>query len=628
MSNQGSKKIFSSLYTKPHMPIPIKNKVFRRILIAAGYIILLLLPVYCLYFTECLNYADGERLWKFFINRMPLIPFDLMILYGIWICFLCVFKKGWLGTILYGGFFAMISSVNYLKHAMTGDYFYPWDIQQIGNLGELSHFITVSFPTEFLVLFAVIALLAVVVFLSGAEIPLRWPIRFCIPIFIIAFSLFSVSSTEKAISLLNKHTLYFENAALQSSNYSANGFIGAFTVNILSMNVEKPENYTKDIITAFIREKESIPATDSFSSPDIILILSESFWDPTVLPNTVFSEDPLPCYHALSKQNNIITGDFYTSAFGGGTSRPEFEILTGLSSDFLPAGCVPWQYIKRDTESYVSEYKEIGYTTIAVHPYNAGFYYRDKTYGFIGIDQLHFEDDIYALKNKIEVTISGKQISDDSFCSALEYYLEQNDSTPVFLFGISMENHQPYIDKFDKPTITVTNDAFDDEINNNIRNYTTGLREADQCLKRLVEYVNNRDKETVLVWFGDHLPSLGANFGAYAKSGFIDPANLDSEKIFQTPFLVYSNFEFNPSTILHPGPDNEVSSYNLMNGVAQCIGAPRSEYMQILEDYYKVMPYYNKHLNKEFTDESFKYNEVQKIITYDRTVGEHYSEKN
>lgn len=74
-----------------------------------------------------------------------------------------------------------------------------------------------------------------------------------------------------------------------------------------------------------------------------------------------------------------------------------------------------------------------------------------------------------------------------------------------------MENHQPYPDKFETPDIEVKNDAFDESTANAVTNFTTGIADADKCLKRLVDYIDSRDRDTILVWFGDHLPTLGGN---------------------------------------------------------------------------------------------------------------------
>lgn len=114
----------------------------------------------------------------------------------------------------------------------------------------------------------------------------------------------SVSTPEKVTRLLNKNALYLEDMALQTSNYQANGFVGAFTINILSSNIQKPDNYSKDAVDALLDGYTEQDKSDNFSSPDIILVLSESFWDPTLLPGTTFSADPLENYREIASREN------------------------------------------------------------------------------------------------------------------------------------------------------------------------------------------------------------------------------------------------------------------------------------------------------------------------------------
>ena len=142
------------------------------------------------------------------------------------------------------------------------------------------------------------------------------------------------------------------------------------------------------------------------------------------------------------------------------------------------------------------------------------------------------------------IYVDGGQITDFSFEQSIEYYLEQNPETPNIVYGISMENHQPYPNKYKEHEITVENPAFDENVQNAVLNFTKGVSHADACLASLADYVKNRDRDTVLIWCGDHLPTLGTGFGAYVqsgRSGAYDEA--DYERLYSTPFLIYANFD-------------------------------------------------------------------------------------
>jgi len=394
--------------------------------------------------------------------------------------------------------------------------------------------------------------------------------------------------------------------------------------------VAKPENYSFTTIENIMAEFEGKEADDEFSSPDIILILSESFWDPKNLPGTVFSQNPTANFDEIITREGSISGMMYQTAFGGGTVRPEFEILTGLTTDYLPSGSVPWQYVTRDTPSFVTIYKELGYHTTALHPYMSSFYLRDNSYPLIGFDDLYFSDELTAIE-EVEYSYSGGQISDDSFVSYIEHLLEQDESkgTPSFIFGISMENHQPYENKFAETEIIVENPAFSASTLNAVTNFTQGVYEADAALGRLVDYIDSRDRDTILIWYGDHLPTLGASRAAYVESGMIKSGSTPEERALlqSTPFLIYSNFDLDESDILSEGTENHISSYHLLMGAGDLMGAPATPLTEYLRAYYAVQPYYNVRLNMTLSDRGAYFADAHRCLTYDILCGERYSLK-
>lgn len=622
------------LIKKLFTPLPkarLLNNRFSWLFRVAGFITMLLYPFCCYVTLEFVHFSSKTRLIAFFQNRTSAVVFGIGLIYLIYLLLVLIFKKGFIAGAVLGIATVAISMSNYFKYASVGDYLYPWDIiQQTGNLSELTEFLSIPFPLWNIVLYAGLTFLTVVMFFTKPELPVKLIIRLPVIIILILNTYNSVNTPEKATALLNSHTLYFEDMALQTSNYSANGFVGAFTVNMLSSGVNKPDGYSEQSVSAVLESYSEKPSGDNFKSPDIILILSESFWDPTLLPNVEFEQDPMPNFRQIASRDGAISGKFYTTGFGGGTVRPEFEVLTGLTTDYLPGGSVPYQYITRDTESYVSVYEELGYNTMAIHPYTHSFYLRKQGYPYIGINNLYFEDEIYALgrAEEIPVWVSGKQISDRTFVDSIAYYMDRSEGNN-FVLGISMENHQPYTNKYAEHDIEISSDKLSESVLADTRNYTQGVYNADKALGRLVEYIDSRDKETILVYFGDHLPTLGANYAAYDQSGAIDLDAMNAEMnrfLYSTPFLIYANFELEESTMLHEGTDNEIASYNLMNAVSTLIDAPRTSYMMFLEDYYKAHPAYNVRLWSINKAPFAEYVEAHKLITYDRTVGNKYSE--
>ncbi|MCI8589250.1 MAG: LTA synthase family protein [Clostridiales bacterium] len=622
----------------------IQNKPLRIIITTMAYLAALVFPVWCYLASEYVHFstiASGKFVY-FLQNRTSVAIGMIIMLYTFFIILNLLLKKAWAANLLLGGTVVVFAIVNHFKYILTGDFFYPWDMVQAGNVGELTGFVSAGFPIKYVLALLSILLLALVPLLGNVSVPLKAYVRVPIALLIGLCVFFHVNTPAKATAYLDQYGMEQMNAALQSSNYVDNGFIGGFTLNVLFLNVEQPEGYSEAAVNDYLAPYEYKDAADDFSSPDIIVILSESFWDPKSLPGSRFYDlegneaNPLAHFDALASKEGTISGVMANTALGGGTVRPEFEVLTGLSTDYLPSGSVPYQYLNQQTPSYVSVYKELGYKTYSVHPYIPAFYARQTGYPYIGIDNLSFEEDFYARheRDNWPFYISGGYLSDYSFEQYLEAVLnenEQNTQSPAFLMGISMEAHQPYETKY-KPedlTIIAQNDSLDPETLGAFRNFTMAMKNADNALGTLADYIDKREKDTVLVYFGDHLPTLGVNYAAYCSSGLIQSTERNSfEERYATqttPFLIYANFDLKDSVLLKKGKDNQIASYNLLNALSELIGSPRTPYMQLLTDLGLTSPIYNVRMQIPMTDELQYFVNGQRMVTYDRIVGKHYS---
>ena len=75
------------------------------------------------------------------------------------------------------------------------------------------------------------------------------------------------------------------------------------------------------------------PETGGEEAPNVIFVLSESFFDVTELPGVEFESDPVADFHAVQEQG--VSGKFYTHTLGYGTSNIEMEVFTGINSRFF-----------------------------------------------------------------------------------------------------------------------------------------------------------------------------------------------------------------------------------------------------------------------------------------------------
>lgn len=590
-----------------------------RLLRWAGWFSLLFFPVYCCLVVEYYNAGRLDALKTFWqLHTLPAL-FGLLVGYILFLIALLLFGRAAPACGTVGGIAILLAFINYMKLALNGDHFFPKDVLMAGEAGSLLSFLSGGLPKYMLP-----AILLLVFWCAAlAALGLRLPIPRAERLFFAASaaSLCAVfcSGQTRMTGLLERFTIHTEFTMLQSLNYEENGFIGAFALNLNSMGLQQPKGYSREYVDELLAGYEGTPTTgEAF---DVILVLSESFWDLRELPGLIFSQNPLPRYDELLGRDNCYSGSVYTNAIGGGTVRPEFEILTGLSTEALPSGATPYEYVDHALEGYVSNYKDAGYHTIAMHPYDPSFYARISAYPHMGFDVFYGWDELDQMG---ELTYKRGYTTDQSFEALIEQVLDQSEQ-PTFLFAITMQNHQPFNPlPQEEITLTVTSDRLSQANLDAVTTYAQGLSDADQMLGTLADFVDGRERPTLLIFFGDHKPTLGANYAAYDESGYFSAADNYSfqarKKMYSTPFLFYSNRELDPGLFAR-NTGNELSSYYLLDAAALCTGFQRTPYMELLLDCYETAPFYNERLVMDMTPELWESVRARHCITYERLRG-------
>ncbi len=318
----------------------------------------------------------------------------------------------------------------------------------------------------------------------------------------------------------------------QKENYASNGFAIAFALNMPMAKINVPHGYSEKVIDAIA--STDIVASLPEEKPDIIVVMSESFWDPSRLPGVQITPDPIPVVRALQ------SGHIFSPEFGGMTANVEFEALTGFSNAFLPAGSIPYQqYVRNPVPSMATFLRSEGYETKAIHPFGGWFWNRAFVYKAFGFNQFMSEENMPLLRKR------GPLVSDEAL--AEEIIRQANASTPPFFyFAVSLQSHGPYEPgRYSDATHNVEASNVSQWTRYSILTYTEGIYDADRSLKRLMDWASKRERPTVIAFFGDHLPPLGP---VYVDTGFMKepvakrktPIN-DMLVQHETPLVVWSN---------------------------------------------------------------------------------------
>lgn len=403
-----------------------------------------------------------------------------------------------------------------------------------------------------------------------------------IPAVAVLVALVLFCGTLQKESFQNSHRLYNK---LFTPVYMTNvdGIAVTFVMNMAYMGIDKPEGYNRQE-AAELLETYEVSGTDSPQElPNIIVVMNESFSDLGVLGEFEVSEDYMPYLHSLQQgAENTVTGLLNVSVCGGNTANTEFEFLTGNSMAFLPQGSIPYQqYINGEIPSLAGYLEELGYATVATHPFNASGWERDTVYPWLGFEQSIFK------AGYTGASYVRKYVSDASCVDKIiELYENKTEGQPLFVFNVTMQNHGGYADLYDNFTPDITVEGID---NVSLSQYLSLIRLSDESLEQLITYFSGVEEKTMVVFFGDHQPSDTVAAPILRANGMAWNA-LDEEETrlrYEVPYVIWANYDIAEET----GADTSVNY--LGAEVLKRAGVPTSAYQNFLLELKEKYPVFS-----------------------------------
>jgi phosphoglycerol transferase MdoB-like AlkP superfamily enzyme len=263
-----------------------------------------------------------------------------------------------------------------------------------------------------------------------------------------------------------------------------------------------------------VRERMQAPVDRGSALPDIVVVQSESFFDPRIVRGYENSHLAPNLEHLAAEG---MSGPLHVPTYGGGTIRTEFEVLTGLSLRYF--GNMQFPYLQlhdKVVPSMVRALRAHGYETVAIHGNDPTFWNRNTAFKVLGFDRFVSQSSFPK-----SAPMDGKYMADSAMTD--EIMAQLKDSGPTqFLFAISLEAHGPYDVP---PKDPAARDALpvpapvDAKDKREVQTYLYHMQHADQELGRLAELLAKRSRPTLLLFYGDHLPGLT---GAFRATGFVD----------------------------------------------------------------------------------------------------------
>lgn len=359
----------------------------------------------------------------------------------------------------------------------------------------------------------------------------------------------------------------------------ANGFLLNFTVALRYSRVEKPAGWTEQTALEIMQDYTATPADNSVTRPaNIIVVMNEAFSDLSIFERLELSEDATPFLHSM--EENTIKGLLYPPVTGGGTASVEYEFLTGLSNSFLPPHCVAYQlYMNEEMPSLSTLAADSGYSTTAFHPYHASGWNRPIVYDYLDFDAQLYNTDVPTPR------YVRRYISDERNYEMLYELTARANGQSNFIFNVTMQNHSGYAQGWNNLPQSITLSEELDKADPKAQQYFCLMKVSDDALAGLIAHYEQVAEPTLIVFFGDHQPSLSNDFyKALHGKALSERTTEDILRQYAVPFFLWANYD------IPEQQDVAISSNFLGMLTAKTAGLPMTGWLNFLSDLHEQLP--------------------------------------
>ena len=570
------------------------------------------LPVTTYHMIEFANEMDG------FARASELVFMNVIFIAVVYLLFLAIFGSyRWSGFIAIGLFYAFAVACHFVL-LFRGTPFVPLDLfaAETGMNVASNYVFELTVPLMIATVWTGLMLGVAYQLGRGNLVRARWKVTLralaLLAILLIGSVFYSQSYLQD-----KKYTISYWD---QESSYEEYGNWMAFCLNLRNVFPEKPDGYDADEVSstvdATLEETGVNPQGNGAynmisgksdymptkKQPNIIMIMNESFADLDALGDLETNIEVMPFFNSLKE--NTIRGSLQVSTHGGGTACTEYEALTGNSQSFLSAGAVAYSASMHDTSPSIAwNLRAQGYQTEAFHPYYASGWSREKAYAYMGFErfvaledlvpqsilEMTAADRIGAIEKEVDPSdgdVYNRDYMSDHYDFKIveDMYEARNKSRPYFMFNVTIQNHGGYLDpsaNFQEEVRITNMDGTYPQANR----YLSLMHASDKAFEELIGYFKNVKEPTIVVMFGDHLPSLEKEF--YTELFGEAPENFDITKnqaYHQTPFVIWANYDI-------PEKDMGTISTNYLSPlILETAGLKLTDYERYLASLYKSLP--------------------------------------
>lgn len=358
-----------------------------------------------------------------------------------------------------------------------------------------------------------------------------------------------------------------------NEGYTKNGFLYSFGCSLFEQGIEEPDDFDENSIQALAQTLDGdIAANDK--RPNVVFVQLESFIDPEEIKGLEFENSPIPNFKKL--QEEYPSGYLTVPVVGGGTANTEFEVLTGMNLKHFGTIELPYEslLISNTCESMAYNYKDLGYSAHAMHNFSAGFYKRNTVYSNLGFDTFTSFEYMTDIEYN-DIGWAKDKILERYIFSALES-TEESD----FVFAVSVQGHGSYPNDFDDAQSDISSTYFHEDISDYeaaINYYVSQIHEMDEFIGSLTDSLTKYDEDTVVVFYGDHLPGIN-----------ISPELLKRGNLYETEYVIWSNFDLKAEKMT-----KDIPTYRLASYVQELLGFSSGKITKLHQQYCNDENYQN-----------------------------------
>ena len=182
----------------------------------------------------------------------------------------------------------------------------------------------------------------------------------------------------------------------------------------------------------------------------------------------------------------------------------------------------------------------------------------------------------------------GAYVTDSSnYKEIFRLFEEKAEKEKLFLFNVTIQNHGGYqLDTIGIPKWGSLQGKFHKF--SQAEQYFSIMRASDTALQELITYFSKVEEPTLIVFFGDHQPSVEGEFIEALKGKPLNELNLEEvQSRYVTPFFIWANYDIEEAYY------ERISANYLSTLTMKTAGLVLPVYYQYLDQLYQKVPMIN-----------------------------------